>query len=65
MNFAKNLRRIRKMKHMTMEQLGDKAGITLSAIQKYEKGLSEPNLSRLIWLAESLDITVAVLIGEV
>lgn len=65
MNFAENLRRIRKMKRMTMEQLGDKAGITLSAIQKYELGLSEPNLSRLIWLAESLDITVAVLIGEV
>ena len=35
------------------------------AIEKYELGLSDPNLPRLIWLAEALNTTVAVLIGEI
>lgn len=65
MDFAKNLRRIRKMRHMTIEQLGEKSGISSSAIEKYELGLSDPNLPRLIWLAEALNTTVAVLIGEI
>lgn len=50
---------------MTIEQLGEKSGISSSAIEKYELGLSDPNLPRLIWLAEALNTTVAVLIGEI
>ena len=65
MNFAENLRRIRRMKDYTHKKLSEISGISVAAILKYEAGQSEPNLSRLIWLAESLDITVAVLIGEV
>lgn len=65
MKFAKNLRRIRKLKGYSVKKLSEISGISTAAIKMYEKGLSDPNLSRLIWLAEALDTTVAILIGEV
>jgi len=65
MEFAKNLRRIRKFRKFTQQKLAAKSGICLATIRMYEQGKSEPSLSKLMWLAESLDTTVSVLIGEV
>lgn len=33
---ANNIRKYRKMKGMTLQELGDKVGMTRSAISKYE-----------------------------
>lgn len=52
------LRDIRKKRKMTMKELGEKVGVTESAIQQYEVQKRKPDYEMLLKLSEALDCTV-------
>lgn len=55
----------RREKNLTQMQLAGLLGITSQAVSKWENGLSVPDSSMLVSLAEELDISVSTLFGEV
>jgi transcriptional regulator with XRE-family HTH domain len=59
------LREIRLRRQMSYRQLAKASGVALSAIQKFEQGAGDPQLSTLRKLATALKVSVAELIGEV
>ena len=62
-NLAENIRRFRKDREFTQEQLAERLGITLGAVSKWERGSSEPELSYIMDLAELFHVSVDALIG--
>ena len=54
--FSKNLRKERRKKNWTQDELAEKADISLSAVQAYEYGTSSPRFNILIKLLRTLDI---------
>lgn len=61
---ADNLKCIRKTKGLSQEELAIKVGVVRQTISKWEKGLSVPDSEMLIEIAEALDTSVNVLLGE-
>ena len=56
---------LRREKHLTQKELAEKLFISDKAVSKWERGLSVPNVSMLIPLAEILGVTVTELLrGE-
>jgi transcriptional regulator with XRE-family HTH domain len=62
-NIAENIRAFRKEKKLTQEQLAEAMGVTTGAVHKWETGLSTPELSMVMELADFFDISVDVLLG--
>lgn len=58
-NLGKSIARERKKVGLTQEQLSECLGIGNEAISRIERGLVEPNLSRLLELGEALDCSVS------
>ncbi len=58
-----NIKHFRKEKALTQEQLAEVFGVTTGAVYKWEAGLSIPDLSLLIEMANFFGISVDVLIG--
>ena|SRR5215831_948763 len=61
---VKKLREIRLKRGMSYRQLVKASGVALSAIQKFEQGGGDPQLSTLGKLSKALNVSVAELIGE-
>ena len=61
--FAKNLKKYRKMKNISQEKLGKSLNYGSTAIANYESGRNEPSLDSLIKVAEVLDVTIDDLLG--
>ena len=59
-----NLKTLRKAKGMSQEELAVKLNVVRQTVSKWEKGLSVPDSEMIIKLAETLDTTVATLLGE-
>lgn len=57
------LREIRKLKGLTMKELGALVGVTESAIGLYENGRRKPDYEMLLKLSEALDCSVADILG--
>ena len=62
--FSDNLKRIRKEKGFSQEQLAVKLNVVRQTVSKWEKGLSVPDADLLMKLAEVLDVTVDDLLGK-
>lgn len=56
-----NIRRLRALRGMSQETLGDALGITFQQIQKYEKGTNRVSASRLVRMAEVFAVRIDVL----
>ncbi|HEY0218181.1 MAG TPA: XRE family transcriptional regulator [Afipia sp.] len=56
---------LRKQRNMTLEYLAESSGLTKSYLSKVERGLSVPSISTAMKIAESLDLSVGQLLGEV
>jgi transcriptional regulator with XRE-family HTH domain len=54
--FGANVRRIRKEKAMTQEQLGLAAGLDAAAVSRIEAGQREPRVTNIAQLAKALRI---------
>ena len=59
-----NIIRIRKSKGLSQEELAIKLNVVRQTVSKWENGLSVPDSSMLIMLADELDSTVSELLGE-
>lgn len=59
-----NIKRIRKAKGLSQEELAIKLNVVRQTVSKWENGLSVPDSSMLIMLAAELDTTVSELLGE-
>lgn len=55
-NFAKNLRLIRNVKGITLDELANKSSVNAKTLNKYEMGATEANVSILIQIANALNV---------
>lgn len=60
-----NIKRLRKAKGLSQEELAVKLNIVRQTVSKWEQGLSVPDSDMLIKLADVLDTKVSVLLGDV
>lgn len=63
MKLADNIRAQRKARGLTQEQLAEVLGVTVGAVHKWEVGLSTPELSLIVEMADFFDISVDALLG--
>ena len=59
-----NIKKLRKSKGISQEELAIKLNVVRQTVSKWENGLSVPDSSMLIALADELDTSVSVLLGE-
>ena len=59
-----NIRILRKQKGLSQDDLANRLHVVRQTVSKWESGLSVPDSSMLISLANELDATVADLLGE-
>lgn len=62
-DLADNIRKMRKERGLTQEQLAEVFGVTVGAVHKWEAGLSTPDLSLILEMADFYDTSLDVLIG--
>ena len=62
-DLAKNIRAFRKEKGLTQEQFAGVFGVTVGAVHKWESGMSTPDLSLILEMADFFDTSLDVLIG--
>ena len=60
---AENIRRFRKERSLTQEQLSEVLGVTAGAVYKWEAKLSIPDLDLILEMADFFDTSVDVLLG--
>lgn len=64
MNFASNLRYLRKTNCLSQEELADRLGYkSFTTIQKWESGVSEPSVSVVKTIAEMFNLSMDALIN--
>ena len=59
-----NIKALRKAKGLSQEELAIKLNVVRQTVSKWEKALSVPDAGMLIKIADALDTTVNVLLGE-
>ena len=64
MQFKDNLYRIRKEKGFSQEKLAEEIGVSRQAVSRWETGDAQPELSKLISLAEVLQVSLDELCGR-
>ena len=60
---SESIRRFRRERALTQEQLAEALGVTVGAVYKWEAGLSAPGINMLMELADLFDTSVDVLLG--
>lgn len=63
LELAENIRRFRKQRSLTQEQLSEVLGVTVGAVHKWEAGLSVPELNLIVEMADFFDVSVDALLG--
>ena len=63
-SLIEKIRNLRKAKGLSQEELAIKLNVVRQTVSKWEKGLPVPDSSMLVLLAEELDTSVSVLLGE-
>lgn len=63
LQISENIKRMRKSRAMTQEQLAEALGVTVGAVYKWENGLSTPEIRMLVEIADFFDTSVDVLLG--
>lgn len=62
-NLGENIRRLRKQKALTQENLAEALGVTVGAISKWELGASTPDVQYIVEIADFFETSVDVLFG--
>ena len=58
-----NIRTLRKERGLTQEKLAEVFGVTVGAVHKWEAGLSSPDITLVMEIADFFDLSVDVLLG--
>ena len=61
---GENIKNVRLLRGMRQQDLAITSGVTFQSIQKYEKGLNRVSCSRLVEMADALDVPPVMLLGE-
>lgn len=61
--FGERLKKIRKDRHMTQEELGDKCGACCGTVRSWEKGIQMPNAYYLRGICVALHVSADYLLG--
>lgn len=61
---SENIKNLRKAKGLSQEELAIRLNVVRQTVSKWERGLSVPDSGMLISLADELDTSVSVLLGE-
>ena len=62
-DLGNNIRTLRKERGLTQEQLAEVFGVTVGAVHKWEAGLSSPDITLTMDIADFFDLSVDVLLG--
>jgi len=62
---GENIKRLRRERGMTQEQLAEKLNITNAAVSKWERGDSLPDITMLFPIADYFGISVDELMGHI
>ena len=60
---SENIRSFRKQRHLTQEQLAEILNVTTGAVYKWESGLSIPDITLIIEMADFFNVSVDTLLG--
>jgi repressor LexA len=60
----KRLREIRRKKHLTQKELGEKINVSESTVSQYENSMRQPNLDTLRDIADALGVSTDKLLGR-
>ncbi len=63
-NFSNNLRVLRKLRHLTQEELAHELNTTRSCISNYENGKRQPDSDIIHLIADYFDVSVDYLLGR-
>lgn len=61
--FAEQLKTLRKINGLTQKELAENVGVQQGAINKWESKQTEPNIEKLVKLADYFDVSLDYLIG--
>lgn len=62
MSFAENLKRIRKEKDISQEELAELMDVSRQAVSKWEQGAGYPEMEKMILLSEKLNVSLDELV---
>ncbi len=62
-NLCENIKKYRKVKALTQEQLAEAVGVSVGTVSKWENGNCIPDISMIMELADFFEISVDVLVG--
>ena len=60
---SENIRKFRKERRLTQEQLAEVLGVTTGAVHKWESGMSIPDITLIVEMADFFNTSVDVLLG--
>ena len=63
LKIASKIRKLRKEKSWTVEELAEKAGLSKSSMNYIERGISDPKLSSLFNISKALGLSLPDLFG--
>ena len=63
LQIASKIRKLRKEKSWTVEELAEKAGLSKSSLNYIERGISDPKLSSLFNISKALGLSLPDLFG--
>ena len=63
LTISKNIRKLRKERKMTQEQLAEALGVSFAAVSKWERGAAVPELGCIMELADLFGVSVDALLG--
>lgn len=64
MNFAQKLQMLRTERHMSQETLAEAVGVSRQAISKWESGLANPEMEKIIRLSDLFQVSIDYLVKE-
>lgn len=64
MTIAERIRLIRKQKNLAQKELAEKASVNLKSLSRYELGASIPPADILKQIADALEVTTDILLGD-
>lgn len=62
--FHKRLEELRKENHLTQKRMAEILKIKQPSYARYEDGTTEPNLERLVIIADTFGVTIDYLLGR-
>lgn len=63
MKLGQNIAMYRKESGLTQEQLAEKCEVSRQAVTKWESGISEPSIAKLIRLSEIFSVSIDTLLN--